>query len=256
MIHQYINPKASIDYRCTRVGYKNKLIESSSLKFIGMPPPILIFNLARFKYDETLHVFKKNNDRVTFNFENESFTSLYGNDQPALYNLVGVVCHIGDSLLAGHYIAYVIENGNWYYYSDQVRKKADIEDLSLIDYIYEKAYLLFYEVSTMPKNKHAKIQDSLENSFENQFSQLSVSESGKLETPEKMRSDTTRVFSPRIGEVLNCSFKNKSIQEELYMRIDEEDNVDQDSQEEDNSNDESEHEDLCGDENFKIVNGV
>ena len=43
----------------------------------------------------------------------------------------------------------------------------------------------------MPKNKHAKIQDSLENSFENQFSQLSVSESGKLETPEKMRSDTT-----------------------------------------------------------------
>jgi hypothetical protein len=40
------------------------------------------------------------------------------------------------------------------------------------------------------------------------------------------------------------------------MRIDEEDNVDQDSQEEDNSNDESEHEDLCGEENFKIVNGV
>jgi hypothetical protein len=38
----------------------------------------------------------------------------------------------------------------------------------------------------MPKNKHAKIQDSLENSFENQFSQLSVSESGKLETPEKI----------------------------------------------------------------------
>ena len=75
MIHQYINPEASIDYRCTIVGCKNKLIESSSLKFIGMPPPILIINLARFKYDETLHVFKKNNERVTFNFENESFTS-------------------------------------------------------------------------------------------------------------------------------------------------------------------------------------
>jgi hypothetical protein len=43
----------------------------------------------------------------------------------------------------------------------------------------------------MPKNKHAKIQDLLENSFENQFSQLSISESSKLETPEKMRSDTT-----------------------------------------------------------------
>jgi hypothetical protein len=44
--------------------------------------------------------------------------------------------------------------------------------------------------------------------------------------------------------VLNCSFKNKFIQEEHCIRIDEEDNIDQESQEEDSRNDVSDNEDL------------
>jgi hypothetical protein len=247
MLNQYMNAETSNDYRCSRIGCKNKLVETSSLKFIGIPPPILIFNFARFKYDVTEEVFKKNNDRVTFNFENERFTSLYGNDQVAYYNLTGVVCHIGDSLSAGHYTAYVIEKGNWYYYSDKIRKLVEIEELSIVDYINEKAYLLFYELSTKPKNKRSK-PDTFENSIENKFSQLSVSEPSKLETPEKMRRNATNYLSSLFADdVLNISFKNESIKEENYTRIDEE------SQEEDKEDD---YENLCDKENFKTVNGI
>jgi hypothetical protein len=117
-------------------------------------------------------------------------------------------------------------------------------------------FRLFYELLRTPKHKHAEIDEMLENLIENKFFQLSVSESGKIKTQEKIRSRTTKVLSPKIDYVLNCSFKNKSIQEEHCIRIDEEDNIDQESQEEDSRKDVSDNEDLLNEENFKIDNSI
>ena len=58
-------------------------------------------------------------------------------------------------------------------------------------------FRLFYELLRTPKHKHAEIDEMLENLIENKFFQLSVSESGKIKTQEKIRSRTTKVLSPK-----------------------------------------------------------
>ena len=58
----------------------------------------------------------------------------------ALYSLVGVVVHEGNSIKGGHYVAYVKRSGQWYRIDD-----LRVTKVSTFEATHQQAYLLFYQ---------------------------------------------------------------------------------------------------------------
>lgn len=56
---------------------------------------------------------------------------------PANYKLKGIICHKGNSIHAGHYVAFVQKEGQWYLYNDEkVVQGGEIEEMKKFAYIY------------------------------------------------------------------------------------------------------------------------
>jgi ubiquitin C-terminal hydrolase len=61
-----------------------------------------------------------------------------GNGEHQLYQLTGVVCHIGLSIAHGHYISYVLAEEKWLKADDTTIREVRYETVK------QQAYLLFY----------------------------------------------------------------------------------------------------------------
>ncbi|TID20376.1 hypothetical protein CANINC_003621 [Pichia inconspicua] len=117
-------------------------------------PKILAFHLKRFKYSESAGKMVKLFYRVEYvktlriEVENELDVVNNNNNSDKLYELYGVVVHIGSGPYHGHYIALIkSENYGWLLFDDET-----IEKISE-DYVYgffgdgcglSTAYILFY----------------------------------------------------------------------------------------------------------------
>ena len=91
---------------------------------------ILFIQLLRFSGDST-----KLNADVTVQ------DVIYINDHP--YQLKSAICHIGDNLCAGHYIAFTNINGEWYNCNDNVVTNCKYTDVN-----GKEVYILCYEKFT------------------------------------------------------------------------------------------------------------
>ncbi|KAF2366092.1 Peptidase C19 ubiquitin carboxyl-terminal hydrolase, partial [Trinorchestia longiramus] len=113
-------------------------------------PPFLILHLERFLFHGTSS--SKLDDKVIFPIENLDMGEYFGGRSPGpqLYNLYGVVCHVG-VVQAGHYTSLVQSpvSGAWRYFNDEnvtARKPSEDE--------YSSAYLLFYHRNDLPFRLH------------------------------------------------------------------------------------------------------
>ena len=72
----------------------------------------------------------------------------------ALYSLVGVLVHEGNTIQGGHYISYVKKYGQWYR-TDDLR----VTKVSPFEATHQQAYLLFYQkVQAIKKPKTPQIE--------------------------------------------------------------------------------------------------
>ncbi|KAI7891406.1 uncharacterized protein EV154DRAFT_602533 [Mucor mucedo] len=112
-------------------------------------PNILALHLKRFKYQEQLQKYIKLTYRVVFPFELRLFnTSDDTEDADRMYELWGIVVHIGSGPHHGHYVAIVKSNGHWMLFDDDVVTQIQEEDIQ--KYFSDlpgsgSGYVLFYQ---------------------------------------------------------------------------------------------------------------
>ncbi|KAI8091142.1 putative ubiquitin specific protease 12 [Gilbertella persicaria] len=84
-------------------------------------PNILALHLKRFKYQEQLQKYIKLTYRVVFPFELRLFnTSDDTEDADRMYELWGIVVHIGSGPHHGHYVSIIKSNGQWMLFDDDI----------------------------------------------------------------------------------------------------------------------------------------
>ncbi|XP_018014152.1 uncharacterized protein LOC108671170 [Hyalella azteca] len=152
-------------YDCLRTFTRSEKLESSESWYcpececkqpatktvsIWKCPPYLILHLERFLFHGTSS--SKLDDKVIFPVENLDMREYFGGrcSGPQLYNLYGVVCHVG-VVQAGHYTSLVRSpvSGQWRHFNDEcvtARKPSEDE--------YSSAYLLFYHRNDLPFRLH------------------------------------------------------------------------------------------------------
>lgn len=111
-------------------------------------PNVLALHLKRFKYQEDLRKYIKLTYRVAFPFELRLFNTVDEVDDPdRLYELFGIVVHIGSGPHHGHYVAIVKGPHSWLLFDDD--KIEPIKESEIPRYfgdgISGSAYVLYYQ---------------------------------------------------------------------------------------------------------------
>ncbi|KAI0253301.1 hypothetical protein BJV78DRAFT_1195724 [Lactifluus subvellereus] len=111
-------------------------------------PNILALHLKRFKYQEDLKKYIKLTYRVAFPLELRLFNTVDDVDDPdRLYELFGIVVHIGSGPHHGHYVAIVKGPHSWLVFDDD--KIEPIKESEIPRYFGDaasgSAYVLYYQ---------------------------------------------------------------------------------------------------------------
>lgn len=116
---------------------------------LATAPTILVLHLKRFSYDrygKMIRLAKHIAFPQTLSIA--EFMSLANKSIPRLYELVGVLVHLGKSCNRGHYIAYVKSGSVWYRASDN-----QVEQVSESVVMKQGAYILMYQVEGVKKHR-------------------------------------------------------------------------------------------------------
>lgn len=112
----------------------SSLQEAEKRMKIKSPPSILALHLKRFKWDEHVQAYVKLGYRVVFPFTLRLFnTSERAEDPDRLYELFGIVVHIGGGPNQGHFVSVVKVGSRWALFDDET-----------VDFITEPDITRFY----------------------------------------------------------------------------------------------------------------
>ncbi|KAG5652072.1 hypothetical protein H0H81_006427 [Sphagnurus paluster] len=135
-------------------------------------PNVLALHLKRFKYQEDLQRYVKLAYRVAFPFELRLFNTVDEvDDADRLYNLFGIVVHIGRYILVfsikpitdratsgphhGHYVSIVKAHGTWLLFDDDT--VSPIQESEIAKYYGDSpagsAYVLYYQAADIDSQK-------------------------------------------------------------------------------------------------------
>ena len=132
LIDRYFRVENLHEHPCAQCG----CIGGTEKKFdIIKAPQLLVLHLSRFSGG-----IVKIHTLVEFTTELCTVCIKDGNGQPISYRLTGMIRHSGVSIEAGHYIAYVLIDGEWY--------EANDERMGLVSWPIVcslQAYMLFYQ---------------------------------------------------------------------------------------------------------------
>ncbi|KAK0208994.1 hypothetical protein DFS33DRAFT_492434 [Desarmillaria ectypa] len=113
-------------------------------------PNVLALHLKRFKYQEDLQKYIKLAYRVAFPVELRLFNTVDDTeDADRLYNLFGIVVHIGTGPHHGHYISIIKTGGSWLVFDDDNVYPLPEGDISKYfgDSPAGSAYVLYYQAA-------------------------------------------------------------------------------------------------------------
>ena len=132
LIDTYFRVETLFEHHCSQCGF----IGGTEKKLdMVKAPQLLLLQLSRFGGG-----IVKIQTLVEFTTELSTDWIIDGNGQQIRYRLTGMIRHTGSSIAAGHYIAYVLIDGNWY--------EANDERMGLVTWATVRslqAYMLFYE---------------------------------------------------------------------------------------------------------------
>ncbi|GLB43599.1 putative peptidase C19 family protein [Lyophyllum shimeji] len=119
-------------------------------------PNILALHLKRFKYQEDLQKYVKLAYRVAFPFELRLFNTVDEmDDADRLYNLFGIVVHIGSRPDHGHYVSIIKTLGSWLLFDDDTVSPIPESDIPKYfgDSAAGCAYVLYYQAADIDTEK-------------------------------------------------------------------------------------------------------
>ncbi|KAG6841741.1 hypothetical protein C0991_007627 [Blastosporella zonata] len=121
-------------------------------------PNILALHLKRFKYQEESQRYVKLAYRVAFPFELRLFNTVDEmDDADRLYNLFGIVVHIGNGPHHGHYVSIIKTLGTWLIFDDE--NVSPIAESEISKYFGDAApaagcaYVLYYQAANIDMGK-------------------------------------------------------------------------------------------------------
>ncbi|KAL2919671.1 hypothetical protein HK105_200585 [Polyrhizophydium stewartii] len=126
----------------------NSLQEAEKRMKIKRLPNVLAVHLKRFKFQEHLGRYSKLSYRVAFPLELRLFNTTDGAaNADRLYNLHGIVIHIGSGPHSGHYVALIKSEGQWMLFDDN--DVTNINEADLFQYFGDSnslgtAYFFIY----------------------------------------------------------------------------------------------------------------
>lgn len=131
----------------------SSLQEAEKRMKIKQPPNVLALHLKRFRWDDASQLYVKLGYRVVFPLDLRLFnTSEQANNPDRLYELFGIVVHIGGGLNQGHYVSIVKVGQRWVLFDDDtvdVISESDIPNFYGDSPDTGSAYVLFYQAVDM-----------------------------------------------------------------------------------------------------------
>ena len=116
---------------------------------LATTPTILVLHLKRFSFDRFGRLTRiSKHIRFPMKLGISEFMSLANKSIPRLYELVGVLVHVGKSCNRGHYLAFVSSGESWYRVSD-----SDVQEVSEEVVMRQNAYILMYQVESVKKHR-------------------------------------------------------------------------------------------------------
>ena len=115
---------------------------------LATAPSILVCHMKRFAFNQYGGLTRLNK-KVKFptRLEITDFMSNLNQSRPPSYELVAVLVHQGQSCEAGHYVAFVKSEGEWFCCNDREVNRVPVEKV-----MRQQAYILMYEVAEMREN--------------------------------------------------------------------------------------------------------
>lgn len=191
-VKDFFNDPELIKYHC-EICSNNLQIktfrEANKIISITLPPNIICVQLNRFANDNitklTRTIF------IDLELDLTNYTILQGN--PTNYRLRSVICHEGETLSNGHYIAFGWTNKGFYEFNDE--KVSPISDTDLQN---KEAYLVFYE-----KYNPVSLEDTVDSS-----SIGDISESERMK-PLRNNMETRKFLKRAYQSSTGSSFSKK-----------------------------------------------
>ncbi|KAA8495801.1 Ubiquitin carboxyl-terminal hydrolase 4 [Porphyridium purpureum] len=134
------------------------LQEAERRMYVNVAPRVLALHLKRFKYVEQLQKLKKLSYRVVFPLElriettNDEGTKGSKSQGSCLYDLFGVVVHVGSGPNHGHYVSLIKSYNQWLLFDDECVELKDESELQNVFGLTqevmsstETGYILFYQ---------------------------------------------------------------------------------------------------------------
>lgn len=121
-----------------------KCCASKALR-LATSPSILVCHLKRFAFDPSSGLTRLSK-KVKFpqHLDISDYMSNLNQARPPAYELVAVLVHQGQSCEAGHYVAFVKSEGEWFLCNDR-----EVHQVSVEKVMNQQAYILMYEVAQM-----------------------------------------------------------------------------------------------------------
>ena len=115
---------------------------------LATAPSILVCHLKRFAFNQYGGLTRLSK-KVQFptHLEITDYMSNLNQSRPPSYELVAVLVHQGQSCEAGHYVAFVKSEGEWFCCNDREVHRVPVEKV-----MNQQAYILMYEVESMREN--------------------------------------------------------------------------------------------------------
>ena len=133
----YYTKKESCEWTCEKCDNKDSNYKECKLY---NTPQTLIIHLSRFRYDHFTNSSDKIKSKISYNeFLNIKNYKLFNEEQNNIYELYGVLCHIGN-INYGHYYTYCKDEKKFYLFNDE---NVSIKDEFPIE---TNAYILFYKL--------------------------------------------------------------------------------------------------------------
>ena len=130
LLDDFVTPEIISGYNCARCSTQNPTEKTLD---ILSTPKVLVLQLKRFQGLQKVEDFVRFPSNLRLNFAG------VGNGEHQLYHLTGVVCHIGQSLANGHYVAYVLAEEKWLLADDKTVQQVPYRTVKS-----QEVYLLFY----------------------------------------------------------------------------------------------------------------
>mmetsp|Transcript_19326 Transcript_19326/g.41590 ORF Transcript_19326/g.41590 Transcript_19326/m.41590 type:complete len:619 (+) Transcript_19326:352-2208(+) len=126
---------------CTRC--RVKCAARKSLR-MATAPSIMVCHLKRFSFSSSGLVRLGKKVKFPTHLEIGDYMSNLNQSKPPEYELVAVLVHQGQSCEAGHYVAFVKSEGEWFCCNDKEVSQVPVEKV-----MRQQAYILMYEVANM-----------------------------------------------------------------------------------------------------------